>query len=222
MTSQTTAFPWKKMLIVGVITFVILLGLIIGMFILSRPMKITNFPTVYWNNPQTALSVFNSALNQDQYGPVYISGSPSFENLWTVNDGQLIVSPLIQPTNNVSQTTINSQLWYLQAQLGQGWQPVTALSAVDPVNIAITIDTTNNVLSLLPATNATFFSFDATSSCFQSGTRSLTFAVGSQNWLMGQGLNVVPEDQNLDCSQVANVFIGTIIEQSSYIPFSSS
>lgn len=198
-----------KLLISGIIVAVLMAALTIGLIIVLLPKKLVSMPTVIFNSPQRALTVFNTALKGDLYGPVLI----------TVSNNVVDSNSILSVTNNVV-TLANfdptfqtpGQLWSLSF-VGASWPAIQANVYQQAENFLVINN--NNQLAVSNATvSGTWFQADTSSTCYPN-VQSLAFSTNngetlllSSNLLLSQATNTCV---------AGNVFIGILPEQTIYV-----
>lgn len=196
-----------KLLIAGIIVLILLIALVIGLVIVLLPKKLVTMPTVIFNSPQRALTVFNNALKGDLYGPV----------LLTVSNDITSTNTVISMSNNssIELSTFDpnfqspGQLWALSF-VGASWPAIQA-NIWGQSQSYLSIDANNQ---LLISNSGTWFQADTLSVCYPS-VQTIAFSTSNETLLLDTNLGLSDENSNV-CS-AGNVFIGILPEQTIYI-----
>lgn len=197
---------------VGVVAVVVIIGLLIGLIVLGVK-QASPFPSVVWSNPTNALTssswIFaggsaNTKIN-DTFGPVFISYTPNFNNLWTLDQGALVSTSSKVPN-------INTQLWRIRSIGPQpGWTPFMIELFVDPTQ-QIVLSSDNSQVLVQQMTGSLPGSCLGVYSQIDSTGTSFSYSNGPFDGVLGFGFEVLSSS-----STPAPIYIGTL-PYSTYLP----
>lgn len=198
-----------KLLIAGILVAISLVALTVWLIIVLLPQKSVNMPTIIFNSPERAFTVFNQALKGDLYGPVVISVSNNINdanNILTASNDQT----LIQLTNFDPTFQTVGQLWNLSF-VGASW-PALQANVFGQSQSNLTINENNQLI--VSNNGGTWFQSDTTSICYPS-TQSIAFSTSNSTLLLSSVLGLV--DANSTVCLAGNIFVGILPEQTIYI-----
>jgi hypothetical protein len=197
-----------KLLIAGILVAISLLALTIWLVVVLLPQKSVNMPTVIFNSPQRAFTVFNQGLKGDLYGPVVISVSNN------INDANSILTVTnqseIQLTNFDPTFQTIGQLWNFSF-VGAPW-PALQANVFNQSQSNLTINENNQLV--VSNDVGTYFQSDTTSLCYPN-IQSIAFSTSDSTLLLSSNLSLV--DANSSVCLAGDIFIGILPEQTIYI-----
>lgn len=136
------------LIVVSVVSGLIILGLLIGLIVVGT--KSCKLTSVSWSTPDIMLTSLATAADGTTLGPVLISYSPNFENLWTGSESTTSTLAL----QSVATPNPKTHYWNLVSRgLVNGWYPFQIIQQSNPNNQVIVDINNNNDIALATSGN---------------------------------------------------------------------